>query len=425
MMTAPEIPEYSFAERDRRWALARRLMEEEELDALLVHGEREGTGPAPFCFDTYFTNDRPGATVIFPRDGDPVSLVSLPMYASDHFESRLRRDALWLRADQLRFPRSPDTVAAVLKERGIDNGAVGVIGAEPYPPYYFVPPMPSALDKGLADQLPHLTLKPVAHRFAELAYPQSEEELAVIRYAAAVGDEMAQAMVDVTRPGVPESEIYAAGMTAAFHRGIAAPGMLLWSGPEFIAWGTPAWVYRPQAPRIVEDGDVILAEVFVSLGMKETQHQVAISVGDVHEDFHHASEAARASYEAGLEALRPGRTFGTVVDAMRAPIEQAGGGFVHPVVHGLNPFGPVSGVPLALASIPEAKEYRVHAAIPPILHDLVLHEGMTFALEPNCALGRRVANIGGTVVVGEKGAIELNPFTARMHEAEEAALALR
>jgi Xaa-Pro dipeptidase len=48
-----EIPGYTTKECERRWAIARKLMKDERLDALLVHGEREGTGPAPFCFDVW------------------------------------------------------------------------------------------------------------------------------------------------------------------------------------------------------------------------------------------------------------------------------------------------------------------------------------------------------------------------------------
>jgi len=271
-----QIPGYTLKERDRRWAIARRLMQDEGLDALLVHGERGGVGPAPFCFDVWFTNDRPGTTVLFPREGDPVSLVSLPMYFSDHSESARRGDGLWIPPAHMRFPRAPPVIAQVLKEFGAERGTVGVVGAEPYPPFYFVPPLPMAVGQGLAQALPQAKFKPVAHLLALRAFAQSEEELAVVRYAAGVGDAMAKAMVAATRPGVAESEIYAAGMSEAHRRGVVAPGMLLWSGPEFISWGPPPWAYRPQAPRTVARGDVVLAEVFVQFGMKETQHQVAI-----------------------------------------------------------------------------------------------------------------------------------------------------
>jgi Xaa-Pro aminopeptidase len=213
---------------------------------------------------------------------------------------------------------------------------------------------------------------------------------------------------------VRESEIYAAGMFEAQRRGVVAPGMLLWSGPEFIAWWPPPWAYRPQAPRVVEEGDVVLAEVFVQFGMKETQHQVAIAVGDVHPDFLRAFDVARAAYDAGLATLRPGRRFGEVAEVMRRTVEDAGGSFVHPVLHGLNPFGTVGAVSLAIGKVAAAEGYRARAEIPPILYDLVLERGMTFAFEPNCVFGRRTANLGGTVIVGDDAPIELNPLTARL-----------
>jgi hypothetical protein len=35
-------------------------------------------------------------------------------------------------------------------------------------------------------------------------------------------------------------------------------------------------------------------------------------------------------------------------------------------------------------------------------------------LEPHCTLGRRRVTLGGTVLVGDDDAIELNPYTARL-----------
>ncbi|MBD0743987.1 hypothetical protein BG418_20665 [Streptomyces sp. CBMA152] len=64
------VPVCSLAERDRRWNLARRFMEAEVLDGLVVFGEGDA-GPAPFSFDSWFTNDRPGVLLVFPRDRTP------------------------------------------------------------------------------------------------------------------------------------------------------------------------------------------------------------------------------------------------------------------------------------------------------------------------------------------------------------------
>jgi hypothetical protein len=42
---------------------------------------------------------------------------------------------------------------------------------------------------------------------------------------------------------------------------------------------------------------------------------------------------------------------------------------------------------------------------------------MTFAVEPNCAFGRRAVNVGGTVVIGEDRPLELNAIATRLMHA--------
>ncbi|MEU6579446.1 M24 family metallopeptidase [Nocardia sp. NPDC046763] len=404
-------PNYSLSERDRRWALARELMDEQGVDALVVYGEHENGGPAPFAPDVYFTNERPGAIVVFPRDADPISLVWSPMHVADHIEARRRGEACWTEPQNMRVAKHAQGVVDVLKEHGLERSAVGVIGLEPYPPFHFNPIMPYGLWTAVLQQLPQVNFKPVWFPFLLRTLTQSAEELAVLRRSSEIGEAMAAAMLDIAAPGVSEAEVYAAGMSASFRMGTVAPGMLIQSGPGFACWGPPVWSYRPQAPRIVEDGDVILAEVFCQYGMRESQHQVAIAVGEVHPDIEAAAKVARASYEAGLAVLRPGNTFGQVVEAMQAPLDAAGGWNVHPLVHGMNPYGTVCGFGRGMRELPEAAEYGLLAEVPTIGSDLPLAEGMVFAFEPNCVIGGRLANIGGTVVVGANGAVELNSLT--------------
>jgi hypothetical protein len=43
---------------------------------------------------------------------------------------------------------------------------------------------------------------------------------------------------------------------------------------------------------------------------------------------------------------------------------------------------------------------------------------MVFALEPNCAISKRVVNLGGTVLVGDDGGIELNTNATQLMRAE-------
>ncbi|GAA3116664.1 M24 family metallopeptidase [Planomonospora alba] len=406
-------PTYSPAERDRRWRLARELMDAEDVDALVVYGERESGGPAPFALDAYFTNDRPGTIVVFPRTAGPVVLVPSAAHVGDHMEARRRGEATWVEPRDMRVGRHAPGVAEVLREHGLHRAAVGVLGLEPYPLFHLNPIMPHLLWTSLVEMLPQVTFKPVWHGFMLRALRQSPEELAVLRYAAEAGEAMARAMAQAARPGVSEADVYAAAVAEALRRGVSAPGLSLSSGPGFVSSGPPAWSYRPQPPRVLAEGDVVLAETVCMYGMREAHQRVTLAVGEAHPDVDRAARAARAAYEAGLSALRPGATFGEVVTAMRRPLEEAGAWSLGPPVHGLNPYGAVAGSGTGLRTLPEAGPYGL-AAPPTIGSDLPLAAGMVFALKPDCVVEGRPAGVGGTVIVGETAPVELNTVTTRM-----------
>lgn len=402
-----DIPAYSLAERDRRWNLANQLMEEEHVDALIVYGDREGAFPAVFNPDTYFTNERPGSIVIFPKYEEPIAIVFLATVVEDHIQARYTKTQGWMRPENMYVGKMGGHIVSILDERELANKSFGVIGLEPYPPYYFDGAIPYNTWNAIRKGLPNATFKPVGRRFFTLSAVKSKEEIEVLKWSAQVGEQMCQAMLEATKPGVRENEIYAAAMNAcAMHAGFTA-SILMGSGPEFVGWGLPAWTYRPEEPRIIQEGDIILAEVFSSFGMLETQHQPSIAVGDVHPDFERAAAAARQSYEIGVKELAHGALFGDVVKAMDEPMREAEGWHVHPLIHSINPFGLI-GVGDEIARLPEVKEYGNVLPIPSMGLDTELKAGMVFALEPNCAIGKKVINLGGTVIVGEDGGIELN-----------------
>lgn len=386
------VPAYSLAERDRRWGLARAFMEREGLDALLVFGEHVDAGPAPFCLDTWFTNDKPGSIVVVPRDGEILAIVP---FTSDLEESARRGDALWIPLENVRVGPTSTGVVAALDELGVRGGKVGVAGLEPYGPYLPEGLVPYRLWKAVIDRCADAVFTSIGIELLWLTAVLSDEEIAVVRHSAQIGDAMAQAMLEAARPGVSESEVFAAGMAAAHTRGTVVPWMQLWSGPEPLAFGPPPWAYRPQPPRVLQEGDVINTEVFCNFGMRSTQSLATIAVGEVHPDVEYAEVVARAAYQAGVSSLRPGCLFEEVVSAMREPVEAAGG-MVRVLIHSINPFGARGG------------------GGPTRRGDLVLRPGMTFVLEPRCVVGRRVVTVGGTVLVGPDSGVELNPYTARL-----------
>jgi hypothetical protein len=133
---------------------APRQLATEQVDALLVYGDREGTGPAPFAPDTYFTNDRPGALVIFPRDGQPVALYDIPEMAIDHLEARRRGEDVWLETESVRVGRFAPDIVLALRDLGLSQAGLGVLGLEPYPPFYFTGALVHGIWQAITTQLP-------------------------------------------------------------------------------------------------------------------------------------------------------------------------------------------------------------------------------------------------------------------------------
>ena len=407
-MRTPPAP-LSLDERNRRWALARDLMASEQLDALVVHGDREAAAPAGFSPDCYFTNDRPGSIVVFVGDEPPRVFTFASLMIADHLQAGLRGDLQWIAPEQLWVGKSGQEVGRWLQQCGLYSARIGVLGLEPYPPFYFDGAMPARTLQGVQAAVPGAEFVPVFRAFFQRASVKSQEELALIAHAAWIGESMSEALRATARPGVSEAELVAAVTATCFSLGGYTAEVLLGSGPEYVGWGPPAWQYRAQPPRVLRDGDLVLSEIFALYGLMETQHQAAVAIGEVHDDIHRAATVARSSYEAGLSALRVGNTFGDVVDAMEAPLLEARGWHVHPLVHSLNPYGPVGfGRAPGIEALPEATRYAHIAPLPTVGRELPLQAGMCFAFEPNCAFGRHMANIGGTVIVGENAGVALN-----------------
>ena len=336
------------------------------------------------------------------------------MAASDHLQERARHQEVWIEPQNIFDMKNGKTASEILKKLGLMKSTIGVIGLEPYPPFYFDGAIPYNTYKTILDNMPDAKFKSVQRQFIMLTASKSNEELEVLKYSALVGEKMSEALRDAAEPGISEAEIYSAGMAVASRYGCFSSIMLLTSGKELYSWSLPTWLYKPNSSRIIEEGDVILAEIFCSFGMLETQHQPAIAIGAVHSDFEKAAKAARESYEIGVEKLKPNIKFGEVVEAMHKPVQEIGGWNIHPWIHTMNPFGLISGFQDLSTVLPGGKEYGRIGGIPLVGKDVPLKPGMTFAFEPNCGIGKHVVNLGGTVILGENGAIELNEVTTNL-----------
>jgi len=162
----------------------------------------------------------------------------------------------------------------------------------------------------------------------------------------------------------------------------------------------------------------VQAEIFPCYGGMETQQQMSIATKPVHPAITECAGIARRSYEAGLKALRPGRAFRKVVEAMEAPILEAGLWTLTPLIHSMNPSSWVGGSGVGAAQLQEELPglKRTRRRAPQVQEeDLIVKPGMVFELEPNACRGKHRVITGGTVVVTDDGAEELNKLATGMH----------
>ena len=196
------------------------------------------------------------------------------------------------------------------------------------------------------------------------------------------------------------------------------PMLILHTGVENLSWGPPVWTCRAQPPWTVQEGDLVQAELFRTYGGIQTQQQMAVATKPVHSLTQELADIARRSYEVGLEALRRGKTFGEVYEAMKEPISEAGCWHLTPLIHSINPLMYISPRAVGLDQRPEIKDYPGVGTIEGRLIEFPCLPGMIFQREAKACRGKSRVNIGGTVAVTEDGVEELNELSTEMRIAE-------
>ena len=255
---------------------------------------------------------------------------------------------------------------------------------------------------------PKAEFVPVYKAFFRRASVKSEEELGLVRYAAAIGEAMSETLRATARPGVSEAELVAAVTATSSPWGYTAE-VLLGTGPEY-RLGPPAWQYRSQAPRVLRRATSCCRK---SSPLRPDGNPAPGGGGGRRGPSGHPARRRRprASYEAGVAALRAGNTFGDLVDAMEAPacirrLACASAGPQHQPLR--------SGRLWHRARLEAARAIRSSGRCRP-------SDG-NCPCSPACARNplrlRHLANIGGTVIVGEQAGIALNENSTRLMRAD-------
>lgn len=393
------FPTLSTAERDRRLALARHVMEGRDLQALVLASPTQSHD----FVGHYFANEATPAVVV-PRAGDPVAFqdgVTSPTARHDLTLAAERFGQRWI--DDWRINEGARGIADLVEELGLADARIGCIGLSA------VWPTSSHIVNGGA---PWNTL-PLTHRLSSClpavewvdVWPEllpriavkSAEEIEQFKKASHLADRAATIFYDSLRIGGTTADAMAAAAFDIIRHGGYTP-----------AAGT---AFAPRSP--LEAGDRLMSELIVYVGNVEAQAGLTAAIGSPSPSMSRLIDAAHESYDIGLATVRPGVTMAELDEAMTVPFRRIGAWSTPPKFHGVNPIftqGQVGRVDEA--DVPDLRtrffpDHEGELPYKPVFGpDTTIEAGMTIHLEPNGQKGDDLVFLGSGVLVTDNGAEE-------------------
>jgi Xaa-Pro dipeptidase len=323
---------------------AQKLMAEltPKYDALFV---------APGTSLYYFTGIRWGVSerllaLVLPRTGDPIVVVPA-------FEEGRMRERLHLAAEVRAWQEdeSPTKIAATaLADRGIRTGRIGV---EETAAFTFFDHL-----RGAGPGFECVSADPVT---IACRGRKSAHELELMRLAGEATFDVFRAVFASLKEGMSQEEIGKLVEGGFSKMGLRGGALVLLGASAALPHGT----IKPQK---LKDGDVVLIDGGCAVEGYESDVTRTGIFGKAPEKVAHVYEIVRKAQNAALDAARAGRLSGTVDDAARKVVTDAGYGpdykyFTHRLGHGIGLDG-------------HEHPYLVRGS------KTVLEPGMTFSNEP-------------------------------------------
>ncbi|MBI4317652.1 MAG: aminopeptidase P family protein [Chloroflexi bacterium] len=379
MPTQMQLPQFSLAERDRRWRNIRNSMARWGLDCLVIggHSAKWDSGMANVRYVSQVGGNGEEAYVVFPIQGEPTCYI----WGGQAFCNWWGRAQDWVTDLRPRPGRRwSKAIVARLGELGLEEGRIGVVGLggpmmgepEGVIPYVTYSEMLAALPRA---QFTNASVIVEEQRMIKGA-----EEIAFLERAAELADAAIVAMAETARPGVREYEVYAAMVNAMLKGGAEYPVMIVMDAGE-----SPCQPSRLPTARKLEPGDVIQNEITARYGGYWAHPNRPVRLGEPRDtEYLKMFEACLASFDAGVEALRPGISAGEFMSVFSDAARRFGYLASHPI----------QGLGLAQGENPSFS-----------LPGLVLEQNMVLALQPLVTTqdGKKGISLGETFVITSTG----------------------
>jgi Xaa-Pro dipeptidase len=385
-ITERALPSFSLEERDRRWARVRELMKEAGIDVLVAPPNTGGNerNQADARYLTQFGMNGEQVACVFPLNG--------PVVGFGGPSAKLVTG--WV--DDQRSPRRTynEAIVDALKEVGADQGVIGVCGLQPSK-YNLMRVPDGVVGSNLMDLMretfPKARIVSATHVTGEARMTKSAEEVAFLERSTAIAEAGLDALLETARPGIRENVCFGAMIKAEIDEGSSIPFKLSWeSGPVGHVFGR----LTQATQRVLRDGDIIINEIEGNWGGYMAQIDTSIYIGRAPAECQDAWKVATEAFDRAVAAMRPGVTFGELLEAVSATPKVEGWG-ASLILHGrgLGDEGPL-------------------VTFPPYDPEVIarpLQEGNTFIIKPQVRREREGgrAIFGDTVTVTATGARRL------------------
>lgn len=361
-------PPFTDAEMSRRRLLVEDRAAERGLDAVVIYGANRSGSAIPWLTGWPVTRE---AVLVLRPATEPVLLVGFANHVPNARRVAVGADVR---------PTGERTADAVVDLLGT-AAKVGVIG-----------PLPGPIRRAVAGQLVELDAD-----YLRLRRTKSAEELAHLRYAAALTDRSADALLQAAVPGASELDLVAA--VESSYAGTGATNHIHYVSVTSMA--KPDRCVPGQLPtaRTVRPGSAVVFELSTAWGPEYAGQLLrTVAVGaeptPLYRELH---DAAATVHDAIVAALRPGAQPADLLGAAQ-PVLDAGFVTVDDVVHG---FGG--------GYLPPVLSHRAPPTGP---HAEPLVAGMTLVVQPNVATSDLAAGVqtGELYEVTADGARSLHTF---------------
>lgn len=287
---------YSLAERDRRWQAVRENAAKAGFDCILV--------PLGNGMDGRYMTQLRCSAMALPSDG------RAPIVIADR-----RSNNEWVPEPWQTGREWAEPMSEALLDLGMERARVGVAGLQGGKFTHW-----GSID-GVVNHtaLAHVMSKVPNAKFVDatdivgaVRYVKSDEEIDCVRRSAEIAAAGLEELIKLAKPGADAGVVYAAVLALMLELRLEYFPMTLTLDP--IGTQKPKRYANPPIGRRFEANALITNEVNALRGAQLTQVSQPILLGKIPDGWKPAIELQKEVYDAGLKIIKPGTSFGELID---------------------------------------------------------------------------------------------------------------